>query len=247
MTLLTQEGEQVVGWTRAEPFARFEREFERGSAQVREQDVQVVRIDTGLLRWPLEQELGVMDDVLVDRRTRGDEDRDARPGPPPGSTELLPGRRDRARIAGQDRRVESTDVDAELERVGRDDAEDLPVSQSSLDGSTLGGEIAAAIAPNAAPWPEALPERLAQPGQEQLDRDPRPAEHDGLAVGAQERQRPALGERDRRAARPARRVEQWRVHEQEVSLARRRPGPVDDPNRASGQCFGELTRVPDRG
>ena len=36
------------------------------AAQVREQDVEVVRVDPRLLRRALEQELRVMDDVLVD-------------------------------------------------------------------------------------------------------------------------------------------------------------------------------------
>ena len=43
----------------------------------------------------------------------------------PGAARLLPQRGDRARIAGQHGDVEVTDVDAELERVGRHDAEHL--------------------------------------------------------------------------------------------------------------------------
>ena len=92
--------------------------------------MQVVRVEAGLLGRALEQELGVVDDVLVDRGARGDEDRDARLQPPARPADLLPGRRDRARIAGEDRRVEPADVDPELEGVGGDDAEDLPVAQA---------------------------------------------------------------------------------------------------------------------
>ena len=83
-------------------------------------------------------------------RARRDEDRDARALAPPGAAELLPGRRDRARIAGQDRHVERADVDAELERVRRDDAEDLAVAQAVLDRAALRRQVAAAVAADAA-------------------------------------------------------------------------------------------------
>ena len=88
----------------------------------------------------------MVDDVLVDRGARGDEDRDARALAPPGPPELLPGRGDRSRVAGQDRHVEPADVDAELERVRGDDAEDLAVAQAVLDRPPLRRQVAAAVA-----------------------------------------------------------------------------------------------------
>ena len=107
---------------------------------------------------------------------------------------------DRARVAGQDRHVEAPDVDAELERVGGDDAEDLAVAQPVLDRPPLGRQVAAAVAADAAARAVALAQRFAQPGQQDLDRHARSAEDDRLAPGPQERQRPALGEGQRRAA-----------------------------------------------
>ena len=208
--------------------------------------MQVVRVEAGLLGRALEQELRVVDDVLVDRRPRRDEHRDAGALPATGPPELLPGGRDRARVAGQDRRVEAADVDAQLERVRGDDAEDLAVAQAVLDGPALGRQVAAAVAADPAARPAALAERLAQAGQQQLDRDPRPAEDDRLAAGAQERQRPALGEGHRRAARAARRLEDRRVDEDDVPLAGRGAVAVDEPRRAPGQHRGQLGRVPDR-
>ena len=192
-----EEREQVVGRRRPEHLAGLERQLERRRPEVGEQDVEVVRVRARLLGRALEQELGVVDDVLVDRGAGRDEDRDARARPPAGPPELLPGRGDRARVAGQDRHVEPADVDAELERVGGDDAEDLAVAQPALDRPALGRQVAAAIAADAAARPAALAQRLAQPGQQQLDRDPRAPEHDRLAAGAQERQGPALGEGQR--------------------------------------------------
>ena len=177
----------------------------------------------------------MVDDVLVDRGAGRDEDRDARPRPPAGPPELLPGRGDRARVAGHDRHVEPADVDAELERVGGDDAEDLAVAQPALDRPALGRQVAAAVAPDPTARAAALAQRLAQPGQQQLHGDPRAPEHDRLATGAQERQGPALGEGQGRAARPARRVEHGRVDQHEMALARRRAGPIDDPDRATDQ------------
>ena len=119
VAFLGQERQQVVGRRRPEHLARLERQLERRRPQMREQDVQVVRVEPGLLRRVVEQELRVVDDVLVDRRARGDEHRDAGALPPAGPTELLPRGGDRSRIAGEDRHVQSADVDAELERVRR--------------------------------------------------------------------------------------------------------------------------------
>jgi len=114
VTFLADEGEQVVGGTGPEDLARLERSLERGAAQVREQDVEIVRVEPRFFRAALEQELGVVDDVLVDRRARRDEDADARLAPPARPAELLPGRGDGAGVAGEDRDVEGTDVDARI-------------------------------------------------------------------------------------------------------------------------------------
>ena len=115
---LGEEGEEVVRGTGSEDLARLERQLERGAPQVGQQDVQVVRVEARLLGRALQQELRVVDDVLVDRRARGDQDADARLLAAPRSAELLPRPGDRARIAREDGDVEGADVDAELERVG---------------------------------------------------------------------------------------------------------------------------------
>ena len=134
----------------------------------------------------------------------------------------------------------------ELERVGRDHAEDLAVAQPVLDRAPLGRQVAAAVAADATARPVALAQRFAQAGQQQLDRDPRPPEDDRLATGAQEGQCPALGQRDGRAARPARGLEDRRVDEHDVALAGRGPVAVDQPRRPAGQHRRQLARVPDR-
>ena len=75
-----EEGQQRLGLGRAETLARLERQLEAGGLEVAEQDVQVVRIQAGLLGRRVEQELRMLDDVAVDRPAAGDQDRDAGPG-----------------------------------------------------------------------------------------------------------------------------------------------------------------------
>ena len=208
--------------------------------------MQVVRVEARFLGRPLEQELRVVDDVLVDRRSRGDQDGNARALPPAGPPELLPRRRHRTRVAGEDRDIEPPDVDAELERVRGDDAEDLAIAQPVLDRPTFGWQVAAPVAANAASRSVALAQRFAQSGQQQLDRDPRPPEHDRLAPGAEEGECPPLCEGDGRPARTAGGLHDRRIDKHDVALAGRCPVSVDEACRSPGQHRRQLARVPDR-
>src|SRR4029079_3651760 len=131
-----------------------------------ERDVRVVRVAAGLLGGALEQELRMVDDILVDSGARGDEDRDARALAPACPPELLPCRGDGSRIAGQDRHVEPADVDAELERVGRNDAEDLAVAPAMRDRPALGRQVAAAVAADLRARAVALAQRFSQTCQQ---------------------------------------------------------------------------------
>src|SRR5262249_61959449 len=80
------------------------------------------------------------------RRARRHQDRGRPPAPPAGAPGLLPQRGDAAGIAGEHGDVEVADVDAELERIGRDDAEHLALAQTLLDRPATRRQIAAAIA-----------------------------------------------------------------------------------------------------
>src|SRR6266446_5427251 len=102
----------------------------------------------------------MMDDVLVHRCAGGDEDRHARALPPSCPPELLPGRRDGARVASQDRDVEPADVDPELEGVRGDHAENLTVAKSVLDGAPFRRQVPAAVAADPRARSVALPQRL---------------------------------------------------------------------------------------
>ena len=119
-----------------------------------------------------------------------------------------------------------------------------PSRRPVLDGPALRGQVAAAVAPDAAARAVALPERLAQTGEQQLDRDPRPTEDDRLAAGAQEGEGPTLRQRHGRSTRAARGLQDRRVHEQHVAFAGRGAVPVHQPRRSPGQHRGELAGFP---
>ena len=102
-----------------------ERQLERRRPQVRQQHVDVLGIEARLLGGRLEQVVGVRRDVPVERAGAGDEDGDAHLLPSAGPADLLPGARDGARIAGDDRHVQAPDVDAQLQGRGAHDAQDL--------------------------------------------------------------------------------------------------------------------------
>ena len=181
-------------------------------------------------------------DELVDGSRPRDEDRDARLPPPAGTAHLLPGGCDGARVPCQDCRVQAANVDAQLERIGRDDPEHLAAAQPGLDCAPLGGQIATSITTHALHRAKALPQRFAQARQQQLDADPGFPKDDRLAAGAQERQRGAMGESDRSRADALALVDRRRIEDHDVLLARGRPIPVDDPYWTADQRLRERLR-----
>ena len=77
-------------------------------------------------------------EILVERVLGGDEDPETL-APPPCTTPLLPKRRGRSGEPNRNRAIQVADVDTQLERVGRDDAEQLPVGEGSLDPPAILG------------------------------------------------------------------------------------------------------------
>ena len=237
VALLGEEGEEVVGRAGTEDLARLERQLEgRRPCRWASRTWRLSGSSRASSGGPVEEELRVVHHVAIDRRAGRDQDPDADALAPAGPADLLPGRGDRARIAGEDRHVEPSDVDAELERVRADDPEDLAVAQPALDRAALRGQVAAAVAADPGARPGALAERLAEAGQEQLDRRPRPAEDDRLAAGPEEGQGPAVGGGERGATGAGRRIEERRLDQQDVALAAtaRRSGRRGGPAARSG-------------
>jgi hypothetical protein len=79
-------------------------------------------VDESVLGRAAEKIIRVPDDELVERRRGSDQHGARASAAAPGAARTLPGGRNRARVPGHDRRVERAYVDAELERVGRNDA-----------------------------------------------------------------------------------------------------------------------------
>ena len=122
-----------------------ERELEHRALELIQQYVDVVGIDPAALGRALEEVLRMADDELVDRRRRRDQQRQRGGGAAPRAAGLLPTPRDGAGESGQDRGVQTPDVDAQLQRGGGDHAGQLAGPQAALDGAPLPRQVAAAI------------------------------------------------------------------------------------------------------
>ena len=189
----------------------------------------------------------MVDDVLVDRGPGRDEDRHARALPPPGPPELLPRRRDRARVAGQDRRRpagrcrrraparSSRRRRGPRRRAGRARSPGAP-SAGSRRGSR--GSATAARSSRAAPraGPSAGSRSPSAIGRRRWSGD-RPAGTAGPSGS------PASAA-DPRA--PGRGIEDRRIDEEHVALAGRSPVAIDEPGRPSREHRGQLRRIGDR-
>ena len=121
-----------------------DRRLERRSRDVAVEHARVRVVEDRRLDAAAEQRLGLAHEVLVERVLRGDEHREP-VAAPARAAPLLAQARDRAREADGDRAVEQADVDAELERVGRRDAEQLALDEAPLDVASLLRRVAGAV------------------------------------------------------------------------------------------------------
>ena len=121
-----------------------ERRLERGREHVRVEDARVRVVEDRGLDAAREQRLGLAREELVERVLARDEHREPAPAPP-GAPPLLAERRDGSREADRDRAVEQADVDPELERVRRRDAEELALDEPPFDLTSLLGRVAGAV------------------------------------------------------------------------------------------------------
>ena len=122
-----------------------ERELGRRRAQMGGQDVGVVRVEHGGLDGLLEQRLGVVDEVGVQRVVAGDQDGERALARAAGPARLLPQRGPGARVARDQYGVEAGDVDAEFQGGGGGQAEELAGVQGLLEGAALLGQVAAPV------------------------------------------------------------------------------------------------------
>src|SRR5690606_12038899 len=112
--------QQLAGLVCPVRLAVSERQLEDSALQVVDEDFEIVGVDAGALRRRFKEVVRPLDDVLVHWRRRGDEYGYRGRLTPPRATGALPGRGDRAGVAGQHAGVERADIDAQLQRAGRD-------------------------------------------------------------------------------------------------------------------------------
>ena len=124
--------------------ARHERPLVRRAEDVGGVDLLVLVVEDRVLDRAVEELVGVAAEELVERVLARDVDRQAAPAPP-GAAPLLAQARDGARERDADRGVERADVDAELERVGGDDAEQLALDELALELAPLLRRVARAV------------------------------------------------------------------------------------------------------
>ena len=222
-----------------------DRQLARRASQVRLQDVRVRRVDHRRLGRLVEQVLGMVHEVLVERIVLRHQHRERVAVPSPRAPGLLPHRSARARVAGQHGGVERADVDAELECVRRRDREQFAVRQLPLELPTILGQVAGAIRLDPRALLRVAHVATGELGQ-QLRGSPRPGEADRADVVLdQPRHQPRrLGERAPPC--PVVLVDDRRVPEREQLLARRRGVGGDLVEREPRQAGRQLTGVPDR-
>jgi hypothetical protein len=208
-------------------------------------DLGTLRIEDRRLDRPVEKFVGVPAEELVERVLAGDVDGEAA-APAAGPAPHLLEARDRPWERDADRRVERADVDPELERVGRDDAEQLAVRQAPFDLAALAGRVTGAVGRN--PVGQLLVvEPLDRVAQDQLDALARLHEADRPRAGADQLGEQLGGILQWRGTQAEAFVEQRRVPHRDSSLCLRRGVVVDQREILQpGKAFGELDRVGDR-
>ena len=218
-----------------------QRRLVRGRPHVRGEDTRVCVVeDRGFDAAP-QQLVGLAHEELVERVLGRHQHRQAAAAPA-GAPPLLPERRNRAREADRDHAVEQSHVDAQLERVGGADAEQVAVEQPPLDLPPLCRRVARPVRGEV----RVVAEALGGEPVDQLGRLP--------ALGEGERPQSALDEQrlelrgfgERGTAQAELGVEQRRVPEDDGALGPRRPVVGDERHAVAEQLGSELARVRDR-
>src|SRR5262245_19305343 len=148
-TCLRQNAEYGVKVVRAEDLRAAKRQLERRTFDVIDEDVQVVRIDERMFRRTLEEIRRVAHDELIERSAARYQHRGRLPRATARASSPLPRCSDGSRIAGHDGHVQGADIDAELERVGRNHCPDTAFAQSPLDLASPQRQVPATVTADA--------------------------------------------------------------------------------------------------
>ena len=202
--------------------------------------------DRGLDR-AAEDRLRVVGEVVVQRVVPGDEDDQRLLLRPARAAGLLPQRGERPRVAGQHHRVQPGDVDAELEGVGRRDAQQVTGRQRPLQLPPFLGQVAAAVGVH--PADEVVAAAVVQqpPGLlgHRLRAAPRPDERQGAGAAldqvGQQRRRVGGGRAAQRCPVLAGALGQRRLPERERGAG---AGGAVVGDRLDGRAHQPATRRP---
>ena len=187
------------------------------------------------------------DDELVEGGRGRHQDRRREPGPPAGPARLLPGRGHRARVPGQERHVEAADVDTQLERIRRHDAQHVPRAEPTLDLAAPVRKIAPAVAADHVRERGGPLDGRLEVSQDDLLGEPAPREHDGRHAGPEDRGREPARLLQVGPADPELGVDDRRIVEDDDLLAGRRAVLDDQAHGRPDEPFRELLGVGDRG
>ena len=224
-----------------------QRQLVRGREQVLHVDLLGLVVEDRLLDGAVEELVGVAAEELVERVVAGDVDRQAG-GAAARAAPHLAQARDRAGEGDADRGVEVADVDPQLERVGRDDREQVALGQAPLDLAPLRGRVAGAVGRD--PLREVAAAGVLEPqlreALDQLDAAARLQEADRPHARLHQLGQELRGLRQRRAADAGVLVDQRRVPHHDLALGVRRAVAVDQLEVEPGQPLAELERVGDR-
>ena len=210
-----------------------------------QQDLEIVGIDQPVLGRAAEKVVGVLRHKLIERSTRGHEYRRRGPIAPPRAARALPGGSDGARVGSEHGDVERADVNAELERVRRDHAQQAPLAQIALDGAPLERQVTATIPAYSLRDSGRSRKILPQVSHQDFRGQARIRKDDGLESPAHERPRDAARLVHVRAADAELRVDHRRIVEDEKLFGRGRAVFLDLSHRLSGQPRRELRRIGD--
>ena len=222
---------------------RLDRPLVGGGVDVGIEDPRVRVIEPRRLDLAPEQGLGLAHEELVERVLARDQHREpvtAAPGPSP----LLAQRGDGAGEAHRDRAVQLADVDAELERVGCRDSEQLPVHQPAFDLATLRGRVAGPV--RRQPGSGRRVDPVGGEAVDQLGRLAALREADRAQAARDEARHEQRRLRERARPHAELRVEQGRIPEHDVALGAGRRVGVDHRGRPPGQRQRQLAGVRDR-
>src|SRR5215470_18309546 len=244
--LFRQKTEDLLDVDTTERSVARKRQLERRTLHVIDEYVQVVGIDERALGRGLEEVARVPDNELIEGSTARDHHGRRSTGAPAGAPRALPGRRDRARIAGHYRDIQRTDIDAKLERVGRHDRADETLTKALLDLSPPQRQIPAAIPTNSLGRARHVLEVVLEVGRQDLGREPALRKDDELKIPLEKLGGDSTRFAKIRAADAELMVDDRRIHEHKELLASGCTALLDELERLLGEAFGQLARIGDR-